>query len=994
MSFQLPVPSDDQQFERLIRDILRRDYDDKGVERFGRSGQSQFGIDGIIPTAPEIVFQCKLKDVIHKDDNEIRSNLLTEIEKELEKTEGSTYKPERFIFASTFKNDTHLQEKARSLSNDSLTVEYWGWDTISEKVWHYAVELIPVYYPQFPVREVPGFRPVTPELIAEYQNIKPEELNNFAVDYYKINNSFKAVFRAVCNDIDVRNESVMNYLYRRLNALPPNSTLWLLGKGGSGKTTILHRLAFELTELERTVYLLDLEYNLSKEDLDIVLSCLKFASVSRPTVLCVDNPAADEKNLEQLLRRINEYCPEIHILFAERDHRYRTLKRTETLTYLQGEEEENPVNVHNPADQRQKVYHRLFDLLGVSEADRAPLLNIALNETVVYVNATYSILLELKRQRKIIFDFDWDDYLTMTRDLSAYRECYKYIALFYLFGVKTPLTLLSKISGADEAQQRRFVEKFRGLLNEPVILEERRDETYRMNVHVRTKHEIVSEIYFREHSDIDKTELLMELCEKTDFTNASETQALINIFGAKKNFTDEDSHVNFLELINFLLRGYINEQVALSPKLNATLNLAIFWIQIIQGKTAKATEALETFLEKVPDDFHCRTELAKIYQKEGKLDKAETVLTKILDIKPRDLNSRTELAKIYQRQGKLREAEILLTEVIDIKPNDLNSRTELAKIYQRQNKILEAETILLKILELDKHNLQARTELAKIYQRQGKLDQAETVLLKILDIKAKDLQSRTELAKIYQRQGRWEEAIKRLEEYIELDPKGLHPRTELAKIYQRQGRWEEAIKRLEEYIELDPKGLHPRTELAKIYRRQNKLDQAEAVLLELLELNTNNLQARTELAKIYQRQNKLDKAEAVLMESLEIDSKQLHPRTELAKIYQRQGRWNEAEKRLDEILEINPLNDFAVSELLAIWKQQKEKEKCVQRFFQFIDQPNYRFSRYSQAPVFRFFQCCRAFDLGEYAGQVFERFESELDEMNVSYYENNFNKRR
>ncbi len=126
MSFQLPVLSDDQQFERLIRDILRRNYNDKGVERFGRSGQSQFGIDGIIPSAPEIVFQCKLKDVRFRDDKKLSDELLSELEEELENTKDLTRKPERFIFASTFKNDTKLQEKAFLLSNESLTVEYWG----------------------------------------------------------------------------------------------------------------------------------------------------------------------------------------------------------------------------------------------------------------------------------------------------------------------------------------------------------------------------------------------------------------------------------------------------------------------------------------------------------------------------------------------------------------------------------------------------------------------------------------------------------------------------------------------------------------------------------------------------------------------------------------------------------------------------------------------------------------------------------------------------
>ena len=1090
MSYQLPPLSNEYEFERLVRDILRRDYDDPGIERFGRKGQSQFGIDGFSNSG--VTFQCKLKDVSFKDAEQLRNILLSEMEEELEKTKGLTVPLKRFIFATTFKNDRHLQEKAASLSNDSLTVEYWGWDTISEKIREYAEYLIPIYYPEFPIGQVPGFAPITLNLIAKLQTNNTEELNKLALEYYRINDRSEVVLRVVCNDIDVRNEKVMHYTFGRLEALPPSGTLWILGYGGSGKTTILNRLAVELAERKRNVYMLNLEMHISNDDLEKILLWLKYSSASEPTVLCIDNPAADEEILEILLRRIPDYCPEIHILLAERDHRYKTLKRTGALTYLHGEEEEHiPVHVHNPSDQRHKVYRRLFDLLGISETDRAPLMEIALNERIVYVNATYRILLELKRKRIIDFDFDWDDYRKTTADLPAFTKCYKYIALFYLFGVKTPFTVLSKIFGADETQRQTFLERFRGLVDEPIILDERRDDSFRKSIYVRTKHEIVSEIFFEEYRE-NKDELLMEWCERTDFGDTLEVQALINIFGAKKNYTDENPYINFAELIDFLLQGHIHEKVVLSPKLNATLHTAKFWLLKMQKKSAEAIEILETFLESAPDDLHGRTELAKAYINEGRLAGAETVLLKILDIKADDLNSRIELAKVYQKQDKLTEAETVLQKLLEIEKRSIRANTELAKIYQRQNKLAEAESILLDVLEVKPKDLQSRTELSKIYQRQGKLTEAEAVLIKILDIKPEDLPSRTELAKIYQRQGKLAEAeavlLKSLEidpdhlhartelakiyrrqikldkaeaillESLEIDSKQIHPRTELAKIYQRQFKLAEAENLLLEILdikpkdlqsrtelakiyqrqnkldkaeailleslEIDSKQLHPRTELAKIYQRQNKLDKAEAILLESLEIDSKQLHPRTELAKIYQRQNKLDKAEAILLESLDIDSKQLHPRTELAKIYQRQGRWDEAiqrleeyieldskglhprlelariyqrqgkfddaAKRLEEVLTLDSLNDHAISELLAIWKQRKEKEKCVQRFLEFVDQPNYQFSRFSQAPVFRFFQCCLAFNMRESAQQVFERFKSELDEQNINYYTRNF----
>jgi tetratricopeptide (TPR) repeat protein len=850
----------------------------------------------------------------------------------------------------------------------------------------------------------------------------------------------------------------MHNVFRRLETLPPSGTLWLIGDGGSGKTTILQRVAFECAQAGQNVFTLNLEAHLTRGDVESVLSLIRYSSMPEQALLCIDNPADDEETLETILREIPDYSSNVHIVFAERAHRYHALRRMGCLTYLHGEEDLQSIVVRNPRRQRQEVYNKLFDLLDVSTADRESLREFVLNEHLVYVYATYSILLELKRKRKIDFDFDWDDYRKTAADVPAFREGYKYIALFYLFGVRTPFSGFSRICGADDAQQRLFLEKFRGLINEPIVVDERRDDSFRQNTHLRTKHEIISEIFFREHPEINKDELLMEWAEHTDFAEPLEAQALINIFGAKKNYETEIPLIDFRRLMDFLLNGYLKEKVALSTKLNATLHLARFWLLRLQGNTEEAVAALKSFLAGSPENLHgrtelakvyqqldrfeeaeavlwdlleidkdnihaltelariyrrqnrlvdaeavlltvldkrrrdvnARTELAKIYQRQGKLEKAEALLMYLLQLKPDDLQARTELAKIYQRQGKLKEAEAVLMKLVELDPNNLQARTELAKIYQRQGKLEEAEVLLLQSLEIDDKQLHPRTELAKIYQRQGKLKEAEAVLMDLLQLEPDDLQARTELAKIYQRQGKLDLAIQRLEEYIALDPRGLHPRTELAKIYQRQGKLKEAEVLLLQSLEIDDKQLHPRTELAKIYQRQGKLDLAIKRLEEYIAFDPRGLHPRTELAKIYQRQGKLEEAVRLLEEEIKLAPNALHPRTELAKIYQRQGKFDLAASRAEETLAIDPLNDHAMSELLAIWSRLGKKEECVRRFLQFIAQPNYRFSQYSQAPTFRFFQCCRNFNLKAEAKLIFERFQSQLDDQNIKYYRSNF----
>jgi predicted Zn-dependent protease len=986
MSYQLPPLLDEVDFERLIRDILRRVYDDPGIERFGRDGQKQFGIDGLSPGNSTITFQCKLKDTRYEPDNRIRAVLLKEIEEELLQTDGLVQPLTRFIFATTFKNDTELQKKAKSLSSTVLTVEYWGWETITEKIWEFADQLIPIYYPDIPVRPVQGFKQVSDHLIEKSRINDQNRLKELALEYYRINDRTNIVFPIVVNDLDVRNTKVLGEIYSRLERVSPNATLWLIGDGGSGKTTILQRTAVELTLRGNSVFTLDLETHLEMADVGSILSLIKFCSPSKQTVVCIDNPAADEVTLERILREIPDYAKNVHVILAERGHRYYALKRSGVLTYLHGEDENEPIRVWNSRRQREEVYNKLFDLLEVRDADLERLMQIIRDEQIVYVNATYSILLELKKQRKIEFDFDWDDYRKTVANLSMFSEGYKYISFFYLFGVKTPFKTFSRVCSADGAQQRQFLERFRGEVNEPIIVDEWRDKSGRKVTHLRTKHEIVSEIFFQEHPE-NLDELLMQWCEQTDFSDPVETQPLISIFGLKKNYLEESAHINFEKLIDFLLEGYLKEQVAISPRLVGTLNLAKFWLLLLREKVDDAISVLEQFIESAPQDSHSRTELAKAYRSQGRLADAERILLEILKYRPDDLNSRIELAKIYQRQGKLGDAESVLLLLLQIKENSIHGLTEIAKVYRAQHRLHDAEVALERILDQKPFDINAKTELAKIYQAHDRLAEAESLLLDVLRRRSRDLHTRTELAKIYQRQGKLTDAEKLLLQSLEIDDKQLHPRTELAKIYQRQGKLAEAEVVLNQLLKLEPDNLQARTELAKIYQRQGKLAEAVQRLEEYIALDPKGLHPRTELAKIYQRQGKLADAEKLLLQSLEIDDKQLHPRTELAKIYQRQGKFTEAITTAEEVLALDPINDFAMSELLGAWNRQGEKEKCAMRFFAFIEQVNYRFSRYSQAPVFRFFQCCRKFGMKNEAKLVYERFQSELDERNLDLYQ-------
>ena len=180
---------------------------------------------GLSSGQSKITFQCKLKDTRYNVDSRLQKILSDEMEAEVGKTKGLQDQPERFIFATTFKNDRTLPEKAASLSSDSLVVEYWGWDTVSERVWEHAEVLIPVYYPQIPIRGVPGFKQITLKLIAGLKTDDDAKLKALALEYYRINDRSDLLLRVVVNNIDVRNDSAMRAVERAVADIGPSGTL-------------------------------------------------------------------------------------------------------------------------------------------------------------------------------------------------------------------------------------------------------------------------------------------------------------------------------------------------------------------------------------------------------------------------------------------------------------------------------------------------------------------------------------------------------------------------------------------------------------------------------------------------------------------------------------------------------------------------------------------------------------------------------------------------
>lgn len=145
-----PQPTDENEFELMIRDICALVWYDPHTEKYGRRGQQQKGIDvygrPVDLNGKYRGTQCKLRRM----GNQLSRN---EIEAEVADARQFPHELDSLIIATTAPRDTHTQILVDQISelemrSRKVRVIIWFWDNVTEQLAAYP-ELIVKYYPDF-----------------------------------------------------------------------------------------------------------------------------------------------------------------------------------------------------------------------------------------------------------------------------------------------------------------------------------------------------------------------------------------------------------------------------------------------------------------------------------------------------------------------------------------------------------------------------------------------------------------------------------------------------------------------------------------------------------------------------------------------------------------------------------------------------------------------------------------------------------------------------
>ncbi|WP_437313665.1 hypothetical protein [Sorangium sp. So ce385] len=143
--FNLPPPTDAEEFDAKVEDVLRIRHGNVHLIRYGRRGQRQSGIDGFDPVAPpgdDIVWQSTIRN------SKVWSKLLVD----LKSMDASERRPRLLVYAVGCERDTRIQDDVAALSAQRkkvglCAVEVLFWNEIRQAILDHA-RLGPKWYPE------------------------------------------------------------------------------------------------------------------------------------------------------------------------------------------------------------------------------------------------------------------------------------------------------------------------------------------------------------------------------------------------------------------------------------------------------------------------------------------------------------------------------------------------------------------------------------------------------------------------------------------------------------------------------------------------------------------------------------------------------------------------------------------------------------------------------------------------------------------------------
>ncbi|GEM_PF-5084631 len=273
-----------------------------------------------------------------------------------------------------------------------------------------------------------------------------------------------------------------------------------------------------------------------------------------------------------------------------------------------------------------------------------------------------------------------------------------------------------------------------------------------------------------------------------------------------------------------------------SEKVSRTLALAY----ATGGRFAEAESEYEMYLQRVPDDYEARFNLAVTRLKLNKSDDAAVIFERLVQEYPKMIEPRFQLATIYTDRGDYLKANEMLTPLLDNPIADQNARVFIGKLKLFSGETGEAVTYLKDVLRRYPENSEAKTYLGLTYADRKEWQAGLEILTPILERNPDNVFLIEVVAEMMDNNGDLVGGLRLIEQAIQRIPKEPHLYIALAGLYRKHDYTEKTVSVLETACQIIPDDRRLILALAYAYEERDDWSKAVFTAEPLLVVNPND----------------------------------------------------------------------------------------------------------------------------------------------------------
>jgi protein O-mannosyl-transferase len=265
-------------------------------------------------------------------------------------------------------------------------------------------------------------------------------------------------------------------------------------------------------------------------------------------------------------------------------------------------------------------------------------------------------------------------------------------------------------------------------------------------------------------------------------------------------------------------------------------------------------------LERNPDCWMARNNLAVGLTSEGRLGEAEAQLRRALGLNPGFADTHNNLGVALQAEGRTGEAIAEFQRALEIKADDVEAWNNLGKSLIRAGKPDAASAAYSQALQIEPADAEAEKGLGRIARLGRRMDEAAARYRRATEIDPSDVDAWNNLGNAYLVTGRTEEAIAQYRMALRIDPGYVEASNNLAAAFLKAGRPGDAIGVLQGLVGAKGGDADSHYNLGSAFLDVGRLDEAVAQFRKALELDPGDADAQRGLGTALFRQGHVDEA--------------------------------------------------------------------------------------------------------------------------------------